>query len=82
MLLRILLWPFGNVNEYGEFNLNPFGHLALWVGSVIGGILAAIVAVWILMYSLIIVFDGPEALRTPELIRDPLCFLFDYCDRG
>lgn len=78
-LIRILVWPVGGFNEYGEFYPNALGCLLISLASVFTGIVVAALVVGAIITAGIIVFDGPEALRVPELFRDPLCFLIDRC---
>mgnify|MGYP001047020318 CR=1 FL=1 len=78
-LIKILVWPVGRFNEYGEFYPTALGCLLISLFSYLGGFIVAMLVVGSIITALIIVGDGPEALRVPELFRDPLCFLIDRC---
>lgn len=79
-ILRILLWPFGSINEYGEFYPNVLGQLIISLLSLLTGVAVTVLVIGSIITALIIVGDGVEGLRMPELFRDPLCFLLDRCN--
>lgn len=80
IIVTIILKPLGDINEHGEFYPNAFGHLLIAVFSWFLAMVITAFILWILVSALIIAFDGVEALQTPELFRDPLCFLIDRCN--
>lgn len=79
-ILRILLWPFGSINEYGEFYPNALGQLVISFMSLFTGVIVTVLVIGSIITALIIVGDGVEGLRMPELFRDPLCFLISRCN--